>query len=148
LAFAQRRQLHVLLDLKDPQPDIAKIVRAIREHGLAPNTTIGIHSTQTLHAVQQQAPLITTLAFAEKDHLIDDYLSQGADIIRLWARWVLRKPQLVATIHGAGACAWVTTGTLPARQRMERIMRLGVGGLITDYPREVLHLRARLNRSP
>lgn len=147
LAFARETRMPLLLDLKDSQPDVDQVIDAVRSHGLAPRVTIGAHSIPVLRAVRQAPVAMATLAFAPKKAAINAYLEEGADIVRLWAKWLQREPQLLENIRSAGACAWVTTGRLQGR-RLRRIMEHGVGGLITDYPQTALQLRAALRMGP
>ena len=143
LAFSEQSQMPLLLDLKDPQPNVGRIVHAVRSYGVAPQVTVGTHSIATLLALHREAPDITTLAFARKRPMVADFLAQGVDIVRLWAKWLELQPNLLAEVSAAGGCAWVTTGRLQGK-RLQRIMQRGADGLITDHPVTALRLRAAL----
>ena len=140
LAFFARKQTKLLLDLKDAQPDVAQIAGAISRHGLESDVVVGVRSVSALTELQRENADLITLAFVPEERMIDAFLTAGVDIVRLWAKSVTRKPQPAEEIRAAGACLWVTTGRLRGAA-LERIIKHGIDGLITDYPSEALRLR-------
>ena len=60
----------------------------------------------------------------------------GVDIIRLWDRWIEADPELVGMVHRMGRPVWVTAKDA-SRQALERLIKFGVNGILSDYPEEM-----------
>jgi len=141
LAFAKARQLSLLLDIKDPirvAPEA--LYAALIRHTISNDVVIGIRTLETLRAFKRLDPNLRTLAFASDPGSIDDYIDEGADIVRLWVHWARANPQLVDEIHARGRGVWVTTGMLRGKA-LHNLVDSGVEGLITNYPDDVLTIR-------
>jgi glycerophosphoryl diester phosphodiesterase len=64
---------------------------------------------------------------------VEPFLAAGADIIRLWPRWIRADPDLVGRVQALGTPVWTTAGSAP-RQELEELVALGVDGILTDRP--------------
>jgi hypothetical protein len=87
------------------------------------------------------------MAFTTRISLIDDYVEAGVDVVRLWARWLQQQPELVTRVQTLGPRVWVTTGGLRG-EALNRILELGVQGVITDYPEDILKLQPLIELPP
>ncbi len=137
-AFAKRHSVTLLLDLKDTQGiEPRAVVETIERHNMASQVVLGVRSLAQLEAFKAIDPTLTAMAFVARTGQIDHYIDGGADIVRLWARWVRRDPALVDAVQARGRSVWVTTGALRGAA-LEAVITSGAQGLITDHPRDVL----------
>lgn len=138
-AFAHQHDLHVLVDIKDvKRVDPARVVSAIHRHGISDKAVIGTRSVRILREVTRLDDNLVTLAFPKKEDLIDAYLEEGVDIVRLWAEWVQREPKLVDYVRSNDTRVWVTAGDLRGCA-LDTVMQHDVQAVITDFPREVMN---------
>lgn len=143
-AFASENDLRLLLDLKDTRwmaPE--DVYTALVRHGITDQVIIGARSVEQLQAFKKLDSDLYSMAFTKRISHIDAYIDAGVDVVRLWARWVQGQPELVTSVHEAGRRVWVTTGTIRG-DSLHNILRLGVEGVITDYPQDILHLELPL----
>ena len=147
-AFAQAHELRLLLDLKDSKRVAPEAVyAALARHDITDQVIIGARSVDQLRAFKALDPDLYSMAFTKRVSLIDDYVEAGVDVVRLWARWVQRQPELVARVQKIGPRVWVTTGGLRG-EALSRILELGVQGVITDYPEDILRLQPPVEMPP
>lgn len=137
------------------------VVETVRRHGLAARTTVQSFDWRTLREVQRLAPEIETVALTVRQSWLDNLsdarwtaglalAAQGGSVPRL--------------VHAAGARVWspfhaeldaaalrearalglrVVPWTVNDPAAIERMLDLGVDGLITDHPERVREAMAR-----
>jgi glycerophosphoryl diester phosphodiesterase len=147
-AFARAHELRLLLDVKDTKRVAPETVyEALERHDMTDQVIIGARSVEQLRAFKALDPDLYSMAFTKRTSLIDDYVAAGVDVVRLWARWVQQQPELVARVQKLGPRVWVTTGALRG-EPLNRILRLGVQGVITDHPEDILNLQPLIDLPP
>ena len=143
------------------------VVAAIRRHGIAGRATVQSFDWRTLRRVQEVAPEIATVCLtAEREWLdnlragqagaspwtagldVDAYAGSVPRLVHaagcaVWSPyWRDLDPGRLAEAHGLGLA--VIPWTVNRAAEMERLIGLGVDGLITDYPDR---LRAAMSRN-
>jgi glycerophosphoryl diester phosphodiesterase len=122
----------LLLDIKESQVlDGRKVVRMTEEHNAVQNVIVGVRSLDDLRAFRALSPRLRTLGFVKEVEDIEPFAKLGADIIRLWPKWLYANPALVDKVHQLGMPVWTTTGAAP-RDELEKLIKLGVNGIISD----------------
>jgi len=127
-----------------PEPDafVRRVLAVVTETDVAPRTTIQSFDPRTLEATHRQNQTVRTallVGWAGDEGLEANLaaLSFRPDIYSPTARLV--DEALVAAVHDRGLT--LVPWTVNDPDEMRRLLRLGVDGLITDYPdraREVL----------
>ena len=64
---------------------------------------------------------------------IKKFIASGADIIRLWPRWIRLHRAFIDRVHKAGKPVWTTAG-LAGREELKELIQFGVDGILTDVP--------------
>lgn len=119
----------------DPETFVERVLAVVEEEGVAPRTTIQSFDPRSLEAVHRQNTTVRTallVGWAGDDGVAENLasLSFVPDIYSPNARLV--DEALVAAVHERGLALVPWTVNDPAA--MKRLLRLGVDGLITDYP--------------
>lgn len=119
----------------EPETFVERVLAAVTSERVAPRTTIQSFDPRSLEAVHRQnVPVRTALlvGWSGDDGLAANLaaLSFAPDIYSPDARLV--DEDLVAAVHERGLQLIPWTVNEPAA--MKRLLRLGVDGLITDYP--------------
>ena len=119
----------------DPEGFVDRVLAVVEEEDVAPRTTIQSFDPRTLEVVHRQNRTVRTallVGWAGSDGFSDDLatLSFTPDIYSPNARLV--DEELVAAAHDRGVQLIPWTVNDPST--MKRLIRLGVDGLITDYP--------------
>lgn len=134
LQLASGTGTRLVLDIKEGRSlDKRKVVRLTEQHHAVLNVIVGLRNLEDLRAVRALNPKLRTLGFIEDVEDIDSFVRAGIDIIRLWPKWIVADPQLIATVHHLGKHVWVTTGDAP-RDELLGLVKLGVNGVISDLP--------------
>ncbi len=132
----------LLLDIKEsPALDKRAVVRLTGAHDAALNVIVGARTLHDLRIFQALDPNLRTLGFVEGVEDIERFVEAGIDIIRLWPAWIDRDPGLVKKVHALGKPVWVTAGASP-RAELERLITLGINGILSDHPSVVSAVRA------
>lgn len=138
-AFARQHDLHVLIDIKDvKRVDPSRVIHAIHRHRIGDHVIIGARNLKVLRAASREDDDLVTLAFPKSTDLIDAFIEEGVDIVRLWADWVQRDPQLVDRVRSTSTRVWITAGELRGCA-LDTVMQHDVQAVITDFPREVMN---------
>ena len=146
-SFAASRHIRLLLDIKDSATlDPGHLLDRLRQHQIADQVIIGTRSLRLLRTLESLDPDLTTLAFISGAGTAQTAIDSGADIIRLWARWTRGDPELVSSIQSQGRRVFVTAGALRMPDLTE-LAGIGVDGVITDYPGDVLMLKTSGRRA-
>lgn len=119
----------------EPAAFAERVLAAVEETGVAPRTTIQSFDPRSLEAVHRQGASVRTallVSWARDDGLADnlDALSFVPDVYSPNARLV--DANLVRAVHERGM--QLIPWTVNEPEAMKRLLRLGVDGLITDYP--------------
>lgn len=124
----------LLLDIKiSAILDKSKVVRLTEQHGAVLDVIVGVRNLDDLRQFQQLNPNIRTLGFIGKPEEVDDFVVAGVDIIRLWPEWIKADKGMVRRIQGLGRPVWTTANDAP-REELEELIRLGVNGILSDFP--------------
>ena len=137
LELVSNTGVRLLLDIKiDPKLDKLKVVRLTEKLWMASDVIIGVRNLDDLKEFRALNPNIGTLGFIATPFEIDQFVTAGVDIIRLWSWWISLYPKLVPRVQQLGKPVWASAADAP-RQELERLIMWGVNGIITDQP-EVL----------
>lgn len=124
----------LLLDIKEsPALDKRKVVRLTDQYDASLNVIVGVRNLEDLRAFQALNPNLRTLGFFATVEDLQPFLDGGVHIVRLWPEWIYRDPGLVKKVHGLGKPAWTTAGDAP-RGELEKLVKLGVNGILSDLP--------------
>jgi len=131
------RQL--LLDVKDSNAlDCKAVVRLVEQHDAVLDVIVGARSVEDVRLFRSLNPNIRLLGFIPGATDIDEFVAAGADIIRLWPRWIRMYP-FVDKAHELGKPVWVTS-EMAGREELAELIQLGVNGFLTDLPAVLLAL--------
>jgi glycerophosphoryl diester phosphodiesterase len=137
----------LLLDIKKGGVlDRQKVIRMTDDHDAIANVIVGPRNLEDLKAFRALSPGLRTLGFVDEIEDIAPFVQGGADIIRLWPEWIYANPALVAKVHELGRQVWTTAGDAP-RVELEKLVRLGVRGILVDQPEVMNELLAEMNKS-
>jgi glycerophosphoryl diester phosphodiesterase len=139
----------LLLDLKNGgRIDPAQLIELARSRNALDRIIIGVRSARQARSYRALSPSLTILGFVPRLADVDAFAAAGANIIRLWPKWVLapasgcgRTPSpacLVQKLQRRGLETW-SLADAPADQAkasamFERLVALGVDAIVTDRP--------------
>jgi len=130
----------LLLDIKSSDDlDCEKVVRLVERYNAVKDVVVGARSVEDVKLFRSLNPNIRILGFIGSARDIKKFVAAGADIIRLWLKWILSYPQLIDRVHQCGKPVWVTAGTA-GREELAALITLGVNGIITDLPEVLIAL--------
>lgn len=136
----------LLLDIKEsPVLDKRKVVRLTEKYNAALNVIVGPRNLDDLRAFRALNPNLRTLGFIRNVEDIEPFAQAGVDIIRLWPKWIYANPNLVQKVHQLGKPVWTTAGAA-SREELEKLIRLGVNGILSDLPEVMNKLLADMKR--
>jgi glycerophosphoryl diester phosphodiesterase len=118
-----------------PGPYARRVLAAVSEAGVAARTTIQSFDPRILNAVHRQTDgvRLALLVGERGDEGLEANLSALSFVPDVYSPNVrLVDEALVAAVHARGL--WLVPWTVNDPAAMRRIIRLGVDGLITDYP--------------
>jgi glycerophosphoryl diester phosphodiesterase len=134
----------LLLDIKNsPLLDQGEIVRLTEKYQADSDVIFGVRDLDGFAELRNLNPEIRTLGFITTPFEIEKFANAGVDIIRLWAWWLFLHPDLIAKVRQLQKPVWVTAGDAP-RQDLERLISLGVDGIITDHPDLMTELQSEI----
>ncbi len=124
----------LLLDIKvSPVLDKAKVVRLTEKHRAVLNVIVGVRNLEDLRTFRALNPNLRTLGFIKRVEDMELFVQAGVDIIRLWPWWIYQDPGLINKVHQLGKPVWTAAGAAP-RDELERLIKLGVNGILSDLP--------------
>lgn len=136
----------LLLDIKKGGVlDRQKVIRVTEEHDAVAQVIVGPRNLEDLKAFRALNPGLRTLGFVDEIEDIAPFIEGGADIIRLWPEWIYASPALVNKVHELGRHVWTTAGDAPGVE-LEKLVRLGVRGILVDQPEVMNELLAELRK--
>lgn len=152
--FEAYPHLWINIDIKHHLPDIIEpFVRLIRAHGMADRVCVGSFDDETMARFRAACPEVTTAATRSEVRRL--FVLQRLGLGRFYRghgrafqipeysdRHQLVTAGFIAAAHRQGAAVHVWTVNDTAD--MQRLIDLGVDGIITDYPARLLGLLGRL----
>lgn len=119
----------------DPETFARRVLAVVEEEGIAPRTIVQSFDPRTLEVVHEQNSVVRTALLVgwSGDEGLDENLASLSfqpDVYSPTARLV--DDELVTAVHDRGLK--LVPWTVNDSSEMERLIRLGVDGLITDYP--------------
>ncbi len=124
----------LLLDIKEsPVLNKKRVVELTEKHNAVLNVIVGPRNIDDLRTFRSLNPNLRTLGFIPTTGDIDGFVQAGVDIVRLWPKWIHAEPQLVKKVHDLNRPVWTTANDDP-RAELEKLVRLGVNGILSDLP--------------
>lgn len=103
LQWASEADITLLLDLKESGHAFAvDIADDIKKYGVGENTVVGVRSAEQAREFRELLPVSKQLAFMGRPDEIEAFADAGADVIRLWLRWLDEDPALAQRVRQAG----------------------------------------------
>lgn len=134
----------LLLDIKNsPLLDKGEIVRLTEKYQANSEVIFGVRNLDGFAAFRKLNPEIQTLGFITTPFEIEKFADAGVDIIRLWAWWLFLYPDLLKEAQQLQKPVWVTAGDA-SRRDLERLIWMGVDGIITDHPDLMTELQSEI----
>jgi glycerophosphoryl diester phosphodiesterase len=147
LRFIAETGVTLLLDIKvSPVLDKTEVVRLTEAHQAVPNVIVGTRSLEDLRTFKALNPDLRTLGFIPAVEDVEPTVQAGADIIRLWPKWIHDDPDLIERIHALGKPVWTTAGEA-ARAELEELINSGVDGILSDHPAVMNAVLTERNKS-
>jgi glycerophosphoryl diester phosphodiesterase len=126
--------VRLLLDIKEsPTLDKREVVRLTEEYQATSKVIFGVRTLDDLRAFRTLNPNLLTYGFVSATVFIEPFAQEGVDIIDLPARKIKANPDLVRDVHQLGKQVWVLA-VLGSREELERLIELGVDGIVLDLP--------------
>lgn len=124
----------LVLDIKSgSELDCAKVVGLVERYNAERRVVVGARGIEDITRFRSLNPSIPILGFIANVRDIKKFVAAGADIIRLWPRWIRLRPAFVSTVHELGKPVWTTAG-LAGREELTELIQFGVDGILTDVP--------------
>lgn len=137
----------LLLDIKvSPVLDKRKVVRLTEQQGAVLDVIVGVRNLEDLQEFRRLNPNIRTLGFVGSLKEIDRFVAAGVDIVRLLPWWIKADEELVGKVQRLGKPVWATTFNAP-REELEELIRMGVNGILSDYPQMMAKLIADIEET-
>ncbi len=147
LKLAAETGVTLLLDIKQsPALDKPRVVRLTEQHNAVLNVIVGTRSLEDLRAFRALNPNLRTLGFIQEVRDVKPFVRAGVDIIRLWPEWIIADPALINKVHAFGKPVWTTAGDAP-RHELEKLIKLGVNGILSDLPAVMKSLLGDMRKS-
>lgn len=115
------------------------IVEQIEAHGVGNRVTIQSFDHRSLWAIRQIAPQVRLSALVTEMPVVSDLAAQGSTILSPRANLVTPALLAQAHAHGIKVIPW----TVNDPDEMQRLIAMGVDGLITDRPDLLLVLESK-----
>jgi len=136
-----RGKIDLLLDLKEQGEDYdRKVVGIIREHGDPARTIVGVRSVAQVKRFRELLPEAKQLALIPEVDDIEAFAKAGADVIRLWPKWLEAGDQPVERVRATGKRLHLN-GKTGSIDEVLTLLRHRPDSLLSDDPR---NLRASL----
>jgi hypothetical protein len=92
-----------------------------------------VRNLDDLKAFRILNPGIQTLGFIATPFEIENFVTAGVDIIRLWSWWIFLYPNLVTKVQQLGTPVWASAGDA-SRAALKKLIMMGVNGIIHNQP--------------
>jgi glycerophosphoryl diester phosphodiesterase len=151
----------LLLDLKNGgKIDPVRLIELARGHHALDRIIIGVRSARQARSYRALSPSLTILGFVPRLADVDAFAAAGANIIRLWPKWVLapasgcgRAPSptcLVQKLQRRGLETWsladAPSDRAKASAMFDRLVALGVAAIVTNRPELAAHASNELEK--
>jgi len=113
------------------------VIQLTEQHYAGLNVIVGTRNIEDLQAFRALNPNLSILGFIRGVDDIEPFVDAGVDIIRLWPKWIYKNPDLIEKLHQLGKPVWTTAGSA-SRKELEKLIKLGVNGILSDQPK-LLH---------
>lgn len=124
----------VMLDLKSSGEIYwQQLARLINEHPQRDQVILGVRSLEESHRLMRLMPGVSQLALTPKKRYVDDFVEAGVNIVRLWPKWLKKRPELGEYIRQNGAELYVPTRKNGPR-RVRRLLCYQPNFIQTDDP--------------
>lgn len=134
----------LLLDIKSGRNlDCQEVVRLLEQQNAIKNVVVGARSVEDIRLFRSLNPDIRILGFIPGDRYIEEFVKAGADIIRLWHRWIQANSAVIDKVRQFKRPVWVTAG-LAGREELSELIRFGASGILTDQSEVLMALLADL----
>ena len=127
----------LLIDVKEGDHRLEEILNLIEKWNYCDKVILGVRTVEDLLQVKEYKKNLNVLGFVNDLSIIDRFILEGADIIRLWEKWV--EPEIIKLIQSKGKEVWVMTGQpydgsvgIVEDKKLEEIMKTGVDGIILN----------------
>ena len=120
----------------DPESFVALVAALVEKHGLASRVILQSFDDRTLRAMKRRLPAVRTALLTSDNHFDFVAAARGLDaaIISPDSRWITKDD--VERLHRAGV--QVHPWTVDDEAGWDEMLRLGVDGIITDYPEKLI----------
>lgn len=137
--------VHLLLDIKlSSTLSLESIVELTEKYNCVLNIIAGVRTIEDLVKIKNLNPNIRTLGFISSPDLAEEFINSGADIIRLWPKWIDENPDVVSNIHNFGKPVWSTCTSNTAEDH-QVLIKTGIDGILTDYPKMAKNILKKSN---
>lgn len=133
-------RIDLLLDLKEQGDGYGydrKVVNVIHQHGDPARTIVGVRSVAQSERFRKLLPTARQLALIPSLDAIEDFANAGADVIRLWPRWLDDGDTPVKRVHATGKGLHLN-GTKGDMDETQKLLAHRPVSLSSDDPRRLL----------
>ncbi|MDA0285482.1 MAG: glycerophosphodiester phosphodiesterase family protein [Planctomycetota bacterium] len=131
-------RIDLLLDLKEQGDGYdRKVVNVIHQHGDPARTIVGVRSVAQSERFRKLLPTARQLALIPSLDAIEDFANAGADVIRLWPRWLDDGDTPVKRVHATGKGLHLN-GTKGDMDETQKLLAHRPVSLSSDDPRRLL----------
>ena len=135
----------LLIDVKEGDHRLDQIIKLIDKWNYYEKVILGVRTVNDLLKVKQYKKNLKVLGFIKETALVDTFISEGADIIRLWEKWV--DTEKITLIKNRGKEVWVMCGQpydgsvgIIEDEKLEEIIRKEVDGVIINDVDQALRI--------
>jgi glycerophosphoryl diester phosphodiesterase/outer membrane protein assembly factor BamB len=137
-ARACRGKIDLLLDLKEQGDEYDRhVASVIRKHGDPKRTIVGVRSVAQTKRFRKLLPEAKQLALIPSVETIEDFANAGADVIRIWPRWLKDGDEPVKRVRATGKGLHLN-GTSGELEETSTLLKHRPTSLLSDDPRKLL----------
>ncbi len=131
----------LLLDIKESELlDKRLVVRLTEKHNAILNVIVGARNLEDLSTFKALNMNLRTLGFIPSAEDAEPFVKAGVDIIRLWPKWIYSDHDLIKKVKSFNKPIW-TTAADAKPDELKRLIKLGVNGILSDFPEVMSSLR-------
>ena len=128
-------KVKLLLHIKEsPKLNKEKIVQITTDKNALLDVIAGVITIDDYRMFRALNPNIRTLGFIKSSDDIEQFVTAGIDIIRLWDHWIIDDAALVQKVQNMGKPVWTTAKDHQTKESLTFLLDNGVNGVICDYP--------------
>ena len=136
-AAVSKGKIDLLLDLKEQGEDYdRKVIGIIREHGDPAGTIVGVRSVAQAVRFRKLLPDAKQLALIPEVDDIEAFAAAGADVIRLWPKWLAAGDQPAERVRATGKSLHLNGKTGSINETLS-LLRHRPDSLLSDDPRRL-----------